>query len=170
MLEALNDYLLSLRFLLDGGGPADLGLGVRVAALCAEPDERAATKAVVERALALERELWMGEPSPTGDADLGPVETAAWVEELTRAILKDAACGHLGADLRATADEILLADGLAIGDGSAAQRGSTAEWSMPEASEPEWASEDELADAYEEDQREASSEETAIAADLPPWG
>jgi hypothetical protein len=169
VLEALNDYLLSLRFLLDGGGPADLGLGVRVAALCAEPDERAATKAVVERALALERELWMGEPSPTGDGDLGPVETAAWVEELTRAILKDAACGHLGADLRATADEILLADGLAIGDGSAAQRGSTAEWSMPEASEPEpeWASEDELADAYEEDQREASSEETPVAEDLP---
>ena len=38
VLEALNDYLLALRFVLEGGGPADLGLAMRVAALCAEPD------------------------------------------------------------------------------------------------------------------------------------
>ena len=31
VLEALNDYLLALRFLLEGGGPADLGLSMRVA-------------------------------------------------------------------------------------------------------------------------------------------
>ena len=175
VLEALNDYLLALRFLLDGGGPADLGLSIRVAALCAEPEERAATKAVVERALALERELWMGEPTATGDDQLGPVETAAWVEELTRAILKDAACGHLGADLRATADEILLADGLAIGDGSDAQRGSTAEWSLPDDGEvePDWASEAEAAAyaedeaaAYAEDEAEAGPVEEAIADDV----
>ncbi len=168
VLEALNDYLLALRFLLDGGGPADLGLSIRVAALCAEPDERGATKAVVERALALERELWMGEPSPTGDDQLGPVETAAWVEELTRAILKDAACGHLGADLRATADEILLADGLAIGDGSNAQRGSTAEWSLPEEGElePEWASEDEAAAAQDDEEAEVGSADEPFADEV----
>jgi hypothetical protein len=176
VLEALNDYLLALRFLLDGGGPADLGLSIRVAALCAEPDERAATKAVVERALALERELWMGEPSSTSDDELGPVETAAWIEELTRAILKDAACGHLGGDLRATADEILLADGLAIGDGSDGQRGATAEWSIPEAGEPEpdWASEAEAADGWAGDVLEpvldepATAEEEAALADGAP--
>ncbi len=124
-LEALSDYLLSLRFVLEGGGPADLGLSMRVAALCAEPDERNATKSVIDRALALERELWTGEPAASGEA---PATVTAQVEELARAILKDAACGHLGTDLRATADEILLADGLRIGEGDAAQRGETAEW------------------------------------------
>ena len=49
MLEALNDYLLALRFVLEGGGPADLGLAMRVAALCAEPERRAETKAIVDR-------------------------------------------------------------------------------------------------------------------------
>ena len=39
-IDALNDYLLALRFLLEGGGPADLGLSMRVASLCADPDER----------------------------------------------------------------------------------------------------------------------------------
>ena len=38
--------------------------------------------------------------------------------------------GHLGSDLRATADEILLADGLAVGDGAAEQRGGTTEWDL----------------------------------------
>jgi hypothetical protein len=131
MLEALNDYLLALRFLLDGAGPADLGLAMRVAALCAEPEHRGETKVVVDRALALERELWSGDPAPApGDAP-PPAVTATEIEDLTRAILRDAACGHLGADLRSTADEILLADGLAAGEGRAAQRGGTEEWDLP---------------------------------------
>jgi hypothetical protein len=127
-LDALNDYLLALRFLLEGGGPADLGLSMRVASLCAEPDERSGVKATIDRALALERELWSGEPPTAVNGAETPAETAGAVEDLTRAILKDAACGHLGFDLRATADEILLADGLAIGDGGDDQRGETAEW------------------------------------------
>jgi len=136
VLEALNDYLLALRFVLEGGGPADLGLPMRVAALCAEPDERGEVKAVVERALALERELWSGEPAGSR-AGTTPADAAAALEDLARAIFKDAACGHLGGDLRATADEILLADGLAVGEGSGEQRGETAEWdlSMEEAVE-----------------------------------
>jgi hypothetical protein len=152
VLEALNDYLLSLRFLLDGAGPADLGLPMRVAALCAEPEGRDAVRSVLDRALALERELWTGEPTPTADGELGPIETAAHIEELTRAILKDAACGHLGGDLRATADEILLADGFAVGDGSEVQRGATAEWAMgdPDELEHDWAGEDEAPDVDEE--------------------
>ncbi len=126
-IDALNDHLLALRFVLEGGGPADLGLAMRVASLCAEPDSRSEVKSVIERALALERELWSGEP-PAGSDEASPAETALAVEELARAILKDAACGHLGTDLRATADEILLADGLAVGDGATGQRGETAEW------------------------------------------
>lgn len=124
-LEALNDNLLALRFVLEGGGPAALGLAMRVAALCAEPDERSSVKAVIERAEALERALWSGEPTDGGPI---PAATAAQLEELTRWILRDAACGHLGTDLRTAADEILLADGLAAGDGAGSQRGETAEW------------------------------------------
>ena len=131
VLEALNDYLLALRFLLEGGGPADLGLAMRVAALCAEPEHRAETKAIVDRALALERELWSGEPAPAVDGAMGAAETAAAIEDLLRAILRDAACGHLGSDLRSTADEILLADGLAIGEGADGDRGGAEEWDLP---------------------------------------
>ena len=130
VLEALNDYLLAMRFVLEGGGPAQLELGMRVAALCAEPERRGETKAVVDRALALERELWSGEPPPASGDDAPPAEIAARVEELARAILKDAACGHLGPDLRATADEILLADGLSLGEGRAEQRGGEEEWEV----------------------------------------
>jgi hypothetical protein len=136
-VDALNDYLLALRFLLEGGGPADLGLSMRVASLVAEPDERSGVKATIDRALALERELWSGEPPLAMNGAQTPAETAAAVEDLARAILKDAACGHLGFDLRATADEILLADGLAIGDGNDDQRGETAEWGGATVTEPE---------------------------------
>jgi hypothetical protein len=127
VLEALSDHLLALRFVLEGGGPAALGLPMRVAALCAEPDRRGEVKATVDRALALERELWSGEPHGSGPI---PAETATQLEELTRAILKDAACGHLGTDLRSTADEILLADGLAVGEGAGSARGETEEWGL----------------------------------------
>ncbi|HEY8466516.1 MAG TPA: hypothetical protein VIL04_06920 [Solirubrobacterales bacterium] len=131
VIEGLNDHLLALRFLLEGGGPAQLGLSMRVAALCAEPHERGAVKEIVDRALAIERELWSGEPAPR-DEELTPADVAAELEELLRAILRDAACGHLGSDLRATADEILLAEGLAVGEGSPAQRGGTTEWQLGE--------------------------------------
>lgn len=157
-VEGLSDHLLALRFVLEGGGPAQLGVPMRVAALCAEPGERDAVRATVERATAIERELWSGERSE----DATPVEIAAELEELCRAILKDAVCGHLGSDLRATADEILLADGLTAGEGSPEGRGETAEWQLgdeqptPHRSladnldaelpdiEPQWASVDEL--------------------------
>jgi hypothetical protein len=168
VLEALNDYLLSLRFLLEGGGPADLGLAMRVAALCAEPDHRHEVKAVVDRAVALERELWSGEPPAGGPA---PAETATQLEELARAILKDAACGHLGSELRSTADEILLADGFAVGDGEAEQRGATAEWDVSvEDFEDQDAEHDELGDADEdvavdepEDDEELADADEAVA-------
>jgi len=167
-LEALNDYLLALRFVLEGGGPADLGLPMRVAALCAEPEHRNATKGVIDRALALERELWTGEPAASGEA---PATVTGSVEELARAILKDAACGHLGSDLRATADEILLADGLRIGEGDAGQRGETAEWDGEEGSvelDPQWAAEDEAAPVGDEVAFEDAQPVETHAT--PAWG
>jgi hypothetical protein len=134
VLEALNDHLLALRFLLEGDGPANTEMSWRVAALCAEPAERDAVRATIERAQALERELWSGDPALGYDGRT-PLEVASEIEDFTRAILRDAACGHLGQDLRATADEILLADGLAAGEGSASQRGETSEWGMGEVPE-----------------------------------
>ncbi len=134
VLEALNDHLLALRFLLEGDGPANTSMSWRVGALCAEPGERDGVRATIDRALSLERELWSGEPALGYDGRT-PLEVAGEIEDFTRAILRDAACGHLGQDLRATADEILLADGLAAGEGSAAQRGETSEWGMGEVPE-----------------------------------
>ncbi len=93
----------------------------------AEPDSRTAVKAVIDRAIALERELWSGEPAIGGDPHL-PADVAAEVEDMTRAILRDASLGHLGTELRTTADEILLGDGLRVGEGTDADRGETAEW------------------------------------------
>jgi len=173
VIDALNDYLLALRFVLEGGGAAQLGLPIRVAALCAEPEHRGETKAVIDRAVSLERELWSGEPAATGEGAATPAQTAAAVEQLTRAILRDAACGHLGSDLRATADEILLADGLAVGEGRAEQRGGSEEWNVPsdETSAGEAASDEtremslsELEDALHE---EASPDHAPAEPDAP---
>jgi hypothetical protein len=125
LLEALSDYLLALRFLFEGGGAADVGLPMRVAGICGEPDERPAIKAGVERALALEGALMRGELPAEG-----PLEVVAELEERTRSILRDAASGRLGVDLRAAADEALLADGLAVGEGAIEVRGETEEWGV----------------------------------------
>jgi hypothetical protein len=134
-LEALSDYVLALRYLLEGGGAADVGLAMRVAAICAEAGERPAIKAQVERALALEQALMRGELPPAGEGE-GPLDLVAAVEERTRWILRDAASGRLGVDLRAAADEALLADGLAVGEGAAETRGATAEWGAVESRDP----------------------------------
>lgn len=159
VIEALNDHLLALRFVLEGAGPASLGMPMRVAALCAEPERRTEVKAVVDRAIGLERELWSGEPG--GASVASPAETAAELEELARAIFKDAAAGHLGSDLRVTADEILLADGLAAGDGAAAQRGGTTEWDLEPVEEADFS------ESHDHDEDTSLGEEIAgVAAEL----
>ena len=128
-IDALNDHLLALRFLLEGEGPAGVGLPMRVAALASEGDDRADAKHVIEQAIALERELWSGESSRT-EGSAGPSEIAAQVEELLRTILRRGVVGELGTDLRAAADETLLADCLAFGEGAGAERGDSTEWDM----------------------------------------
>ena len=130
-LEGLSDYVLALRYLLEGGGAADLGLAMRVGALCGEPASRPAIKTEVEQALALEQALLRGElPGPGVGAP--PLELVAAIEERVRSLLRDVAQGELAVDMRAAADEVLLADGLAVGEGAAEVRGSTAEWSAIE--------------------------------------
>ena len=127
-VDALNDHLLALRFLLEGEGPAGVGLPRRVAALAEGPAGRIDAKDAVERAVALEREIWSGEPAGA-DGSHGPSEVAAEVEELLRTILRRGVIGELGSDFRAAADETLLAEGLAFGEGAGSERGDTNEWS-----------------------------------------
>jgi hypothetical protein len=137
LIEALSDYLLALRGLLEGGGPVDTTLSARVAALACQPSERDGGRLCVERALVLERKLMSGARfRPTAGAS--PLEVIAELEELLRRLLKGLVTGELGGDLRSAADEMLLAEGLGAADSSRPIRGETAEWRLPDlASEQE---------------------------------
>src|SRR3954470_19422415 len=102
--EALTDFLLALRGLLEPEGPASGRLAGRVAALCATEEERAELAERVARTAALER------PGMTRVAVDPAID--GLVAELAghlRALLRDVLCGHLDADLRGVADEILAA-------------------------------------------------------------
>jgi len=113
--EALPDYLLALRALLDAGGEAGLAsLGLRLAALCAEDGQRRSLQQRVELALSLERYVmgggrgeelrdWIGSESPR--------ELVQELERHTRALLRDVLCGYLQPDLKSVADDILLERG-----------------------------------------------------------
>ena len=128
-VDALNDHLLALRFLLEGEGPAGVGLPMRVAALTEGTEDRDRSKEIIEQAISLERELWSGEPI-RGDDRPGPSEVASAVEGLLRTILRRGVTGEIGTDFRAAADEALLADGLAFGEGSHEEMGTDTEWDL----------------------------------------
>jgi hypothetical protein len=131
LIEALSDYLLTLRGLLEGGGPARTSLSARVAALACPPHEREQGRVTVERALAIERKLMSGgRYRPTAGAS--PLDVIAELEQLLRRLLKGLASGKLGGDLRVAADELLLSDGLAASHVEMPGIPETAEWRLPE--------------------------------------
>jgi len=130
LIEAVSDYLLALRGLLEGGGPARAGITTRIAALVCEPHEREAARICVERALRIERQL-MGGARYRPTAGASPLAVIAELEELLRRLLKRMATGDLGGDMRAAADEILLTEGLAAAE-PAASASETAEWRLPD--------------------------------------
>jgi hypothetical protein len=133
LIEALSDYLLALRGLLEGGGPVRTSLSARVAALACAPEDREQGRICVERALAIERKLMSGgRYRPTAGAS--PLDVIAELEELLRRLLKGLATGELGGDLRAAADEMLLSEGLAASHVEGPGMGETAEWRLPEPS------------------------------------
>jgi hypothetical protein len=114
-LEALTDHLLALRALLEPEGPASGRLAARLSVICAQPDGRAALARRIARAAELERAAVTGMlgTDPT-DMDRShprsPESIDAIVDELAAnlaAILRDALCGHLEADLCGLADELL---------------------------------------------------------------
>jgi hypothetical protein len=101
--EALTDYLLALRALLEPEGASSGRLAGRLAAICAKPEDRAALAERTAHAISLERAVIGGLPPAEPGVD-------ALVEELTeqlRALLRDVLCGHLESDLCAVADDLL---------------------------------------------------------------
>ena len=114
-VEALSDYLLALRGLLDGSDEAGrAALTPRIAALCADEPHRRALQRQFETAFALEDFAMAG-----GDVE-DYVERAGGdtvhrltldVEQSLRALLRDVVCGFLDVDLKSAADDILLASG-----------------------------------------------------------
>jgi hypothetical protein len=104
--EGLTDHLLALRALLEPEGPASGRLAHRLAAICARPEDRAALAERTARAIALERAIVAGLVPDEADR----ARPDALVDELAehlRAILRDALCGHLDADLVGVADDLL---------------------------------------------------------------
>jgi hypothetical protein len=106
--DALSDYLLGLRALLDATSDAgEASLALRVAALCAEEGRRRLVQRRLESAIALERFVMGGGPRSWPDGD-SPPELVAEVEGHLRAMLRDVVCGYLDSDLKGVADDILL--------------------------------------------------------------
>ena len=109
--EALSDYLLALRGLLDAvdeaGQPT---LARRLAALCAEEANRGHLMSHVDAALNLELSLIAGVPidawSPPAGIRSGR-DLVGEIEEHLRALLRDVVCGYLKPELASMADEIL---------------------------------------------------------------
>jgi hypothetical protein len=101
--EAISDYLLALRALLEPEGSTFSRVPQRLALICARPEERGALAERVADAVSLER------AAITGVARLD-AEEEELVNEIAghlRALLRDVLCGHLGADLVAVAEGLL---------------------------------------------------------------
>jgi hypothetical protein len=101
--EALTDYLMALRALLEPEGPASGRLAQRLAVICAAPEDRAALAERIAEAVGLERAVIAG----LAPAHLGVTVLVEEVAENLRAVLRDVLCGHLVADVRGVADELL---------------------------------------------------------------
>jgi hypothetical protein len=105
--EALTDYLLALRALLEPEGPASGRLAQRLAVICAQESERAVLAERIAHAISLERAVIAG--LAPGETD-HPVDSLVdGLAEHLRALLRDVLCGHLDPDLRGVADELLEA-------------------------------------------------------------
>ncbi|MSW84503.1 MAG: hypothetical protein F2832_07135 [Actinobacteria bacterium] len=100
--EALTDLLLALRALLEPEGPASGELPGRLAALCAEAQQRTQLTERIAHIVSLERAIISGRPVDP-HFELLVRELAGHL----RALLRDVLCGHLDADLPRIADAIV---------------------------------------------------------------
>ncbi len=118
-IEALSDYLLALRALLDrgrGGEPATVAL--RLAALCAEDGERRAVQRRIESTFALEPFLIegglgaaRGQRYVEAVGRHGPQVLVRELEDALRHLLAGVLREELDPDLAGRADEVLLRSG-----------------------------------------------------------
>jgi hypothetical protein len=103
-LEALTDWLLAGRALL--AEPEQSGydrMAARMAAICATPEDRAATERRLLGAISLERAAVAGLVRPEPEVEDLISELGANL----RAMLRDVLCGHLEPALRRVADGLL---------------------------------------------------------------
>jgi hypothetical protein len=110
--EALTDYLLALRALLEPEGPSSGRLAQRLAVICAEDSKRSALAEQTAQAISLERAVIVG--LAPGANPTHPDALVDGLAEHLRALLRDVLCGHLDVDLCAVADD-LLADAATAG-------------------------------------------------------
>ncbi len=103
VFEAVTDYLLALRALLEPEGPTSGRLAPRLAAICAQPSDRAALAERTAAGISLERAVIAG----LGQAEPGADALVEELGENLRALLRDMICGHLELDVRRLADELL---------------------------------------------------------------
>jgi hypothetical protein len=114
-LEGLSDHLLTLRALLapaESGGPAEGWIAQRLAALCAEPADQEAVEERVDQAFRLERLVMRGDADAAYLEAIGidsPEGLVLGLEENLRVLLRDMICGHIDADAKRIADDLLPA-------------------------------------------------------------
>jgi hypothetical protein len=101
--EAVTDWLLALRVLLEPEGPASGRLAQRLSAICALPDDRAMLAERVAHAISLEHAVAAG-IAPAGP---GAEELCDELGDHLRALLRDVVCGHLDVDLVTVAEGLL---------------------------------------------------------------
>lgn len=128
-VDALPDHLLAIRSALGGEGVIDAPLASRAAALISGKADDEATLRRMETALDLEQALINNEESTMIGGESSSY-LAAWVEDSTRTILRDAVLGKYQTNLNVVAEETLITSGLSGGEGSIRQRGDTTEWDL----------------------------------------
>ncbi len=110
--EALSDYLLALRSLLDATDDSGrAALTLRIAALCAEEGQRRQLQRRLELAFALEDKVMTGGSASAYLESVGtetPRSVVLEIEQHVRALLRDVLCGYLSADLKGAADDLLI--------------------------------------------------------------
>ncbi len=135
-VDALCDHLLALRSALGGEGVIDAPLAARAAALISGEADDESARGRIESALDLEQALINNEETMMIGGESASY-LAAWVEDSTRHMLREAVLGNYESNLNVVAEETLLTSGLQSGEGSSSQMGSTAEWDViPDPSEP----------------------------------
>jgi hypothetical protein len=107
---------------LDPQGTPDGLLAARLAALCANQEQRGSLAERTLEAIALERRVIAG----AAVMRAGGITLARELSDHLRALLRDVVCGHLRPDLRSLADELLLS-GEGLGEETLGEDGEAAE-------------------------------------------